>query len=124
MNKKTAPEGAVPIGRFVGEQSIQTSGRLDVADGDLAGAAIFLGIERNLLAFDQPAHSGALKSRSVDEDVLAAVVRLNEAEAFLVVVELHGARIHQDILSLSQVHLSDRRAIACLEARSVDVWRV
>jgi hypothetical protein len=30
----------------------------------------------------------------VDENILAAVVRLNEAEAFLVVVEFHGARIH------------------------------
>jgi hypothetical protein len=101
MNKKTAPEGAVQIGRFGGEQSIQTLSRLDIADSDLAGAAVFLGIERHLLAFDQPAHAGALERSCVDENVFAAVVRLNEAEAFLVIVELHGARIHQDILSLS-----------------------
>ena len=48
-----------------------------------------------------PAHAGALERSGVDENVLAAVIRLNEAEAFLIVVELHGARIHQDILSLS-----------------------
>lgn len=68
--------------------------RLDVADGSLAGAAIFLRIEGDLLAFDQPTHSRALKRGGMNEDVLAAVVRLNEAEALLVVVEFHGARIH------------------------------
>lgn len=30
----------------------------------------------------------------MDEDVLAAVVRLNEAEAFLIVIELHGTDGH------------------------------
>jgi hypothetical protein len=58
----------------------------------------------------------------VDEDVLAAVIRLDEAEAFLVVVELHGARIHRDILSL--MHVNPRPANARLEVRFVDVWRV
>ena len=37
------------------------------------------------------------KRGGVDENVLAAIVRLNEAEAFLVVVEFHGARIHRSI---------------------------
>jgi len=86
--------------------------RLDVADRDLAGATIFLGIEGDLLAFDQPTHSAALKRGGMDENVLAAIVRLNEAEAFLVVVEFHGARIHEDILSLIEVHLISRRARA------------
>jgi hypothetical protein len=36
----------------------------------------------------------------MDENVLAAIVRLNEAETFLVVVELYGAHIHKRILSL------------------------
>jgi hypothetical protein len=34
----------------------------------------------------------------VDEHVLAAIVRLDEAEALLVVVEFHGARNHGKIL--------------------------
>jgi hypothetical protein len=34
----------------------------------------------------------------VDEHVLAAIVRLDEAEAFLIVVELNGARNHGSIL--------------------------
>jgi hypothetical protein len=58
----------------------------------------------------------------MDEHVLAAIIRLNEAEAFLVVVELNGARIHKDVLSL--MHVNPRRATACLEVRFVDVWRV
>jgi len=68
--------------------------RLDVADGGLAGAAIFLRVEGDLLALDQPTHSGALKRGGMDENVFAAIVRLNEAEAFLIVVEFHSARIH------------------------------
>jgi hypothetical protein len=36
----------------------------------------------------------------MDEHVLAAVVGLDEAEAFLIVVELNGARNHGIVLSL------------------------
>ena len=57
--------------------------RLDVVDGNLAGAAILRRVEGNLLAFDEAAHAGALKSGGMDEHVLAAVVRLDEAEALL-----------------------------------------
>ena len=75
-------------------------GRLDVVDGNLAAAAIFGRVEGNLLTFAQPADAGALESGGVDEHVLAAVVGLDEAEAFLIVVELNGARDHGSILSL------------------------
>jgi hypothetical protein len=34
----------------------------------------------------------------MDEHVLAAVARLDEAEAFLIVVEFHGARVQGSIL--------------------------
>ncbi len=71
--------------------------RLDIGDGGFAGALVFRGVEGDLLALHQPTHSGALKRGGVDENVLAAIVRLNEAEAFLVVVEFHGARIHRSI---------------------------
>jgi hypothetical protein len=84
------------------DSSLVASRRLDRADGNLAAAAVLLRIERDLLALHQPAHSGALQRGRVNEDVLAAVVRLNEAEAFLVVVELYGAGNHMDILSLIQ----------------------
>jgi len=98
--------------------------RLDIADGGLAGAAILLGIEGDLLALDQPTHPGALERGGMDENVLATIVRLNEAEAFLIIVELHGARIHRNILSLIEVHLIPRRACARPETWGFDVWRV
>jgi hypothetical protein len=71
---------------------------LDVVDGDFSGAAVFGGVEGDLLAFAQAADAGALERGGVDEHVLAAIVRLDEAEALLVVVEFHGARNHGKIL--------------------------
>src|SRR5829696_5897057 len=60
---------------------------LDVVDGNLAGAAVLGGVEGHLLAFDEAADAGALECRRMDENVLAAIVGLDEAEAFLIVVE-------------------------------------
>jgi hypothetical protein len=68
---------------------------LDGADGDLAGLTVFLGIEGDLLTLGKAAHASALESGGVYEHILAAVIRLNEAEAFLIVVELYGARNHR-----------------------------
>ena len=64
------------------------SGHLDRGDGDLAAARIVLSLELHLLAFAQAIDAGALQSGGVNENVLVAAVRLDEAEAFLVVVEL------------------------------------
>src|SRR3970040_523241 len=74
---------------------------LDRADGDLAGARIVLGIELHLLAFAQAVDACPLERGGVDENVPLAVVRLNEAEALLVIVELNGARSHGYFLSLT-----------------------
>jgi hypothetical protein len=72
----------------------------DVGNRDLARPAVFLCIEGDFLAFDQATHSSALKRSGVDEHVLAATIRLNEAESFLVIVELHGAFLHKAILDV------------------------
>jgi hypothetical protein len=61
--------------------------------------AIFTGAVIFLLG--ETAHTGALQSCGVDKYVLAAIVRLDEAEALLTIVELYGARVHGDILSLA-----------------------
>ena len=42
----------------------------------------------------------------MDEHILTAAVRLNEVEAFLIIVEFHCAPGHRDILSLTLVHLT------------------
>jgi len=94
--------GAASTAAATGAASLRFwSDRLDVADCDLARAAVFLGIEGHLLTFVESAHAGAFQGRCMDEYVLAAIVPLNEAEALLTVVELYGARVHGDILSLA-----------------------
>jgi hypothetical protein len=97
-------------------------GSLDVANGDFAGATIFLGVKLHLLTFYEAAHASALEGRGVDEYVLATVVGSNKAEAFLVVVELDGAGIHElsfliDIFSLASAR--KKRTVALI----IDFWR-
>ena len=41
----------------------------------------------------------------MNEDVIAAIFRLNEAKTFLAVKPLHGARIHREVPSLQGVHV-------------------
>jgi hypothetical protein len=72
------------------------SGSLEVASRHLARAAILLEVEGNLLAFDEFAHAGTLDSGDVDERVRAAVIRLNEAEAFGGVEPFNGASGHDE----------------------------
>jgi len=72
-----------------------TLGSFDVANSDLAGAAIFLRVKRDLLAFIQTAHTSPLKGCCMDEDVLAAIVWLNESKAFLIVVEFYSTDLHE-----------------------------
>jgi hypothetical protein len=78
--------GAPPLGR--------TLRGLNVSDGDLTGSAIRLGVKTDLLSLDQTAHSGALERSCVDENVFATVIRLDEAEAFLIVIELDSTSFH------------------------------
>src|SRR5262249_61526889 len=83
----------------------------DRRDGDLAGAAVFAGLERDLLAFGEATHAGALERGRMDEHVLAAALRLDEAVALLVVVELHGSLDHGTVLRWL-VHVSPGRCSA------------
>src|SRR3546814_3907843 len=84
---------------------------LDGADRQLAAARIGLGVELHLLALAQAVDAGALQGGGVDEDVLIAVFRLDEAVATLVVVELYGARDHGDFLSRSEEHTSELQSL-------------
>src|SRR5215212_8112015 len=74
------------------------SDELDGADRGLGAARIGLGVELHLLAFAKALDAGALERGGMDEHVLLAVVRLDEAEAFLVVVEFDGAVSHRGSL--------------------------
>jgi hypothetical protein len=55
----------------------------ELISGHFAGAAVGNEFERDLLAFLQIVDASALDSADMDERVCAAIVRLNEAEAFL-----------------------------------------
>src|SRR4051812_42563867 len=74
---------------------------LQLARGHLAAALIALQLEDDLLAFVQRAEARALDGGDVHEDVVAAVVGLDEAEALGGVEPLHGAGSH--VLSLSSL---------------------
>src|SRR5271166_95369 len=89
---KSRPFGRLPMFTLSGSASDigQALDSLDVADRDLAGAAIFLSVKGHFLALDQSAQACALKSRCMNENILAAAVRLDKAETFLIVVELHN----------------------------------
>ncbi|MFK4663815.1 hypothetical protein ABIF76_004669 [Bradyrhizobium ottawaense] len=51
----------------------------------LAGPAVSNDVEGHLLSFIETAHAGAFNRADMNEDVLASLVWLNEAEAFLAV---------------------------------------
>src|SRR5258705_49992 len=90
--------GAEQRGRrhFLDGETESFGGGIESLGGHAAAAAarIALGVELHLLAFTQAADAGALQRGGVDENVLLAVVRLNEAEAFLIIVEFNGTRSH------------------------------
>src|SRR3984957_8921205 len=60
----------------------------------LAALAVELRFERKLLAFVERAHAGALDGADMHEHVVAAVVRLNEAEALCRVEPLNCSGSH------------------------------
>jgi len=76
------------------------SGGLKATGGLLAAATVCLHLVGDLLSFDQVAHSGALDSGDVDENVLAAVIRLDEAKALGFVEPLNGADGHRYSVSI------------------------
>ena len=70
------------------------SGGAEVARARLAGALIRDDLEVDLLTFVQIVHPRALDGANVDEYVLAAVVRLNEAKTLLGIEPLNGSDLH------------------------------
>src|SRR5258708_30790383 len=75
----------------------------EVVSRGLATAAVRDDVERNLLALVEGAQTSALNGADVNENVLVAVVRLDEAEALLVVEPLHGAHCHS-LISFQRMH--------------------
>jgi hypothetical protein len=65
----------------------------------LACPSIGDNVESDLLSLAEDTHASAFYRADVDEDILAAIIWLNEAEAFLVVEPLHGSFCHVAVLS-------------------------
>ncbi|CCV08717.1 hypothetical protein MESS2_790009 [Mesorhizobium metallidurans STM 2683] len=91
------------------------------SSGRLASAAVLLDLEVDLLAFDQGRQSSALDCGDVDENVRAARVRLDEAEALGGVKPLDRTSCHFD--SPSHLLLFDQTEIqpVCIEILEIDV---
>jgi hypothetical protein len=66
----------------------------------LARPSIGYDLERDLLSLIEAMHSGAFDGADVHEDILASVIRLNEAEAFLAVEPLYRSLRHMTVLSV------------------------
>jgi hypothetical protein len=73
---------AMPVHPWSKESGYRMLGSLEIAGGHLTRLVISLQFEADLLAFDEFAHARAFDSRDMDERIGAAVVRLNETEAF------------------------------------------
>ncbi len=69
-------------------------GELKIPRRGLPGAPVGLDLEGNLLTLDKAAQTRALKGADMDENILAAVVRLDEAVALLTVIPFYDAHIH------------------------------
>jgi hypothetical protein len=66
-------------------------GDLDRVDRDLLGTRVVARVEIHLLTLAQAIDAGALQRGGMDEYILIAIVRPNEAEASLIVEEFHGS---------------------------------
>jgi hypothetical protein len=69
----------------------------------LTGLAISNNVESDLLSLVEPLHSSAFHCADVHEDILTAVIRLDEAEALLDIEPLHGSLRHIALLSVTCV---------------------
>jgi hypothetical protein len=75
------------------------SDRAQTVRRSLAGPLIGNNLERNLLSLGEATYPGAFHCADVHEDVLAAIIRLDETKAFLTVKPLYGSLRHVNLLS-------------------------
>jgi hypothetical protein len=99
--------------------------RLKASGRFLAAPTIFLEFEADLLAIVEAAHAGTFHGRDVDENILAAAVWLDEAEALLGIEPLNRARSHFVIDSYKVVKIAphyrtrSRAANNCAHTQSI-----
>ena len=84
----------------------------------LACLSIGDNVEGDFLSLVEDTHASAFDRADVHEDILAAIIRLDKAEAFLVIKELHGSFCHIALLSGTCVMRPHVNA-----AHLVEIWR-
>jgi hypothetical protein len=75
-------------------------------------------VESDLLSLVEGTHASAFDRADVHEDILAAIIRLDKAEASFVIEELHSSLRHMTVLSGTCVM---RPRVSA--ASSVEIWR-
>ena len=94
------------------------SDSLQIVRRGLACPSIGNNVESDLLSLVEGTHAGAFDRADVHEYILAAVIWLDKAEAFLAIEELHGSLRHITLLSGTGV----TRPHICA-AGSFEIWR-
>jgi hypothetical protein len=92
ISRRAAPRHYIRGRRRVSE--LFRSFRLEAGRRRFAGAAVSGQLIADLLTFIEAAKTSLLDSADVDENVLAAIVGLDEAEALLTVEPFHYAGSH------------------------------
>jgi hypothetical protein len=85
----------------------------------LACPSIGDNVESDLLSLVEDTHASAFDCADVHEDILAAIIRLDKAEASLVTEELHGTLGH--MISSFQIRVVMRPHVSA--AGSFEIWR-
>jgi hypothetical protein len=82
---------------------------LQIVRRGLAGLSIGNNVKSDLLSLVEGTHASAFDRADVHEDILAAIIRLDKAEASLAIEELHGSLRHITLLSdrcVMRLHVS------------------
>ena|SRR5215467_890615 len=85
--------------RSIAKSVVYASSRLrsssaQIPSRGLAGSSVGNNVKRDLLSLVEAVHPGAFDRADVHEDILAAVIWLDESEALLAVEPLHGSFRH------------------------------
>ena len=79
---------------------LRRSGGLQIIRRGLASLSVCDQVKSNFLSLVEAVETGALNGADVHEHILAAIVRLDEAKAFLAVEPLYGSLRHENFFQV------------------------
>jgi len=88
---------------------LRRSDGAQIFSGRFAGPAVGDDVKADFLSLIEAAHTGAFNRADMNEDVIATVGGLNEAEALLAVKPLHNSCAHRECPFTDNVHVRLRR---------------